>query len=116
MSIFDNAANAAAEAGKQAQNAANPPAQTVTTSSTVDAASAGASAGNVAAQGIKLTVSTTSSNLNIRNQPSTDGEIVGKAAHGESVTLVRKESDDWFVIRTDAGEEGYAASQYLTLE
>jgi uncharacterized protein YgiM (DUF1202 family) len=116
MSIFDKVGNLAADAAQKVKDAANPPAQAETTSNTVNAASAGASAANVAAQGVKLKVTTQSSNLNIRNQPSTDGEIVGKAAHGESVTLVRRENDDWWVIRTDAGEEGYASSQYLTLE
>ena len=115
MSIFDKVGNIAADAAKQAQDALHP-AQKQTTASTVSAASAGAAAGNIAAHGIKLKVTTQSSNLNIRSQPSTDGQIVGKAAHGESVTLVRRENDDWWMIRTDAGEEGYASSQYLTLE
>ena len=116
MSIFDKVGNLAADAAKQAQDATTPSAQRETTSSSVSAASAGAAAGNIAAHGIKLKVTTQSSNLNIRSQPSTDGQIVGKAAHGESVTLVRRENDDWWMIRTDAGEEGYASSQYLTLE
>ncbi len=117
MSIFDKVGAMAADAAKQAQASANPPAQTGTTATPVDATpTTGASTDNVAAQGVKLTVTTQSSNLNIRSTPSTDGEIVGKAAHGESVTLVRRESDDWWMIRTEAGEEGYASSQYLTLE
>ena len=117
MSIFDKVGAMAADAARQAQANANPPAQTETTATSVNAASStGTSSDNVAAQGVKLVVTTQSSNLNIRNQPSKDGEIVGKAAHGESVTLVRRESDDWWMIRTDAGEEGYASSQYLTLE
>lgn len=117
MSIFDKVGAMAADAAKQAQTSANPSAQTGTTATPVNATTdASAAPANVAAQGIRLKVSTQSSNLNIRNQPNTDGEIVGKAGHGESVTLVRRESDDWWMIRTDAGEEGYASSQYLTLE
>ena len=52
--------------------------------------------------------------LNIRNQPGTDGEIVGKASHGDIVNFVRKENDQWWVIKTNNGIEGYAFSTYLT--
>ena len=38
--------------------------------------------------GAALTVATEDSNLNIRQEPSTEGAIVGKAAKGDSVTLV----------------------------
>jgi hypothetical protein len=30
------------------------------------------------------------------------------------VTLISKSSDLWWLIRTDAGEEGYAYAQYLS--
>ncbi|WP_153800530.1 SH3 domain-containing protein [Foetidibacter luteolus] len=65
------------------------------------------------ADGDKLKVVTESSNLNIRKGPGTDQPIVGKAAHGEVVTLVSKTSDQWWLIKTDAGEEGYSYTQYL---
>ncbi len=65
-------------------------------------------------EGSKLKVATQSSNLNIRKGPGTDQPIVGKAAHDEIVTLVSKSSDQWWLIRTDAGEEGYSYAQYLT--
>ncbi len=65
-------------------------------------------------EGTKLKVATQSSNLNIRKGPGTDQPIVGKAAHDEIVTLVSKSSDQWWLIRTDAGEEGYSYAQYLT--
>lgn len=116
MSIFDKVADAAADAAKKVKDAVNPTADTDTTPDVVNSSSTSSTPGDVSAHGVKLKVTTASSNLNIRNQPSTDGEIVGKAAHDEVVTLVRRESDDWWVIRTDAGEEGYASSQYLTLE
>ena len=64
--------------------------------------------------GSKAKVSTNSSNLNIRKGPGTDQPIVGKAAHNEIVTLVSKKNDQWWLIRTDAGEEGYAYAQYLS--
>ena len=66
--------------------------------------------------GAQLRITTDSSNLNIRSTPSTEGEIVGKAAHDEIVTLVEKTDDSWWKIRTKSGEEGYAYSQYLSPE
>lgn len=64
--------------------------------------------------GASLKVTTDSTNLNIRSVPSTEGEIVGKAAHDEIVTLVEKTDDSWWKIRTANGEEGYAYAQYLS--
>ena len=66
--------------------------------------------------GAQLKVTTDSSNLNIRNEPSTEGKIVGKAAHDEIVTLVEKTDDSWWKIKTKDGEEGYAYAQYLSPE
>jgi len=66
-----------------------------------------------AVDGGKLKVTTESSNLNIRKGPGTDQPIVGKAGHNEIVTLVNKTSDQWYLIRTDGGAEGYAYAQYL---
>jgi len=66
--------------------------------------------------GARLKVTTDSSNLNIRSTPSTEGDIVGKAAHNEMVTLVEKTNDSWWKIKTDNGEEGYAFAQYLSPE
>jgi uncharacterized protein YgiM (DUF1202 family) len=66
------------------------------------------------APGGKAKVTTDKSNLNIRKGPGTDQPIVGKAAHHEIVTLVSKTNDQWWLIRTDAGEEGYAYAQYLS--
>ena len=63
--------------------------------------------------GASLTVATEDSNLNIRQEPSTDAAIVGKAAKGESVTLVEQTSDDWWKVKTADGEEGYAYARYL---
>ncbi len=63
--------------------------------------------------GTNLTVATEESNLNIRQEPSTDAAIVGKASKGELVTLVEQSTDDWWKIRTADGEEGYAYARYL---
>lgn len=67
-----------------------------------------------AAAGTKAKVATESSNLNIRKGPGTDQEVLGKAAHGEIVTVVSKANDLWSLVRTDSGKEGYCYSQYLT--
>ncbi len=66
-----------------------------------------------AVDGGKLKVVTESTNLNIRKGPGTDQPIAGKAAHDEIVTLVSKANDQWWLIRTDGGAEGYAYAQYL---
>ena len=63
--------------------------------------------------GASLMVATESSNLNLRQEPSTDATVVGKAAKGASVTLVEQTSDDWWKVRTSDGEEGYAYARYL---
>ena len=65
------------------------------------------------AAGAPLTVVTESSNLNIRQEPSTEAAVVGKAAKGEIVTLVEQTSGEWWKVSTKDGEEGYAYSRYL---
>lgn len=65
-------------------------------------------------EGGKVQVVTESSNLNIRKGPGTDQPIVGKAAKGEIITLVSKANDQWWLVRTDDGEEGYSYAQYLS--
>ena len=64
--------------------------------------------------GQQAKVTTARSNLNIRKSPGTDAPIVGKAAHGEIVTLVSKANDQWWQIKTKDGEEGYSYAQYLS--
>lgn len=63
--------------------------------------------------GSQVRVATKESNLNIRKGPGTDQPIVGKAAHGEIITLISQANDLWASVRTNDGEEGYAYSQYL---
>lgn len=62
----------------------------------------------------KVKVATDSSNLNIRKGPGTDQPVIGKAAHNEIITLVNKSNDQWWLVRTADGSEGYAYAQYLT--
>ena len=63
--------------------------------------------------GSKVKVNTDKTNLNIRKGPGTDQPIVGKAAKDEMVTLISKTNDQWWLVRTDAGEEGYAYAEFL---
>ena len=65
------------------------------------------------AAGTSLKVNTESSNLNIRQEPSTEAAVVGKAAKGESITLVEQTSEEWWKVRTADGAEGYAYARYL---
>jgi len=69
-----------------------------------------------AASGSKAKVTTETSNLNIRKGPGTEQPIVGKAAHNEVVTVLNQTNQQWWLIKTNNGEEGYAYSQYLTPE
>jgi uncharacterized protein YgiM (DUF1202 family) len=65
------------------------------------------------AAGATLAVATDSSNLNIRQEPSTEAAVVGKAAHGGSVTLVEQTNDEWWKVKNADGVEGYAYARYL---
>jgi len=66
--------------------------------------------------GSKAKVVTETSNLNIRKGPGTDQPLVGKAKHHEYVTLVSKTNEQWWLVRTESGAEGYAYAQYLSVE
>lgn len=63
--------------------------------------------------GTKAKVATQSSNLNIRKGPGTDQPIVGKAAHNSTVTLLNRTNEQWSLIKTDDGVEGYVYNEYL---
>ncbi len=67
-----------------------------------------------AVAGGKVRVTTNETNLNIRKGPGTDQPVVGKAAKDEVITLVGKANDQWWLVRTNDGEEGYSYAQYLT--
>jgi uncharacterized protein YgiM (DUF1202 family) len=67
-----------------------------------------------ATSGTKAKVVTQESNLNIRKGPGTDQPLAGKAAHGEMVTVLNQTNQQWWLIKTDSGVEGYAYSQYLS--
>jgi uncharacterized protein YgiM (DUF1202 family) len=67
----------------------------------------------VVVEGGKVRVITKDSNLNIRQGPGTDQPIVGKAAKGEIITLISKSNDQWWLVRTNDGEQGYSYAAYL---
>jgi hypothetical protein len=71
---------------------------------------------STAVAGTTATVNTQSSNLNIRKGPGTDQPIVGKAEHLSTVTLINKTNEQWWLVRTSKGEEGYAYAQYLSVQ
>ncbi|MCA5004667.1 SH3 domain-containing protein [Sphingobacterium bovistauri] len=66
-----------------------------------------------AVAGSQVRVITQNSNLNIRKGPGTDQPIVGKAAKDEIITLISRANDQWWLVRTKDGEEGYCYAQYL---
>ena len=69
---------------------------------------------SAAAPSTQLKVTTESSNLNIRKGPGTDQPIIGKAAHNSMVTLLSKYNEEWALVRSDKGEEGYCSLKYLS--
>lgn len=68
---------------------------------------------DLTAQNIKMKIATKESNLNIRKGPGTEYDIVGKAAHGSAVQLIKRMYNNWYYIRTDNGIEGFCAANFL---
>lgn len=52
--------------------------------------------------------------INVRNAPSTEGEIVGKIENNAVVTVL-EESEDWYRIQTDT-MEGYCKAEFFVTE
>ena len=59
----------------------------------------------------------TANSVNVRAEPSTEAEVVGKLGNGEAALLVTTVDGEWarIVIQGD-GMEGYVAMRYLTPE
>lgn len=57
------------------------------------------------------------SSVNVRAEPSTEAEIVGRLGSGEATLMVQAVDDDWarIVIQGD-GVEGFVAMRYLSAE
>jgi len=68
---------------------------------------------DLTAKNIKMKIATQQSNLNIRKGPGTEYDIVGKAAHGTSVQLIKRMFNNWYYIKTDSGIEGFCAANFL---
>lgn len=68
---------------------------------------------DLTAKNVKMKIATQQSNLNIRKGPGTEYDIVGKAAHGTSVQLIKKMFNNWYYIKTDSGIEGFCAANFL---
>lgn len=64
-------------------------------------------------EGGQVRVITNEGNLNIRKGPGIDQPVVGKAAKGEIITLISKANDQWWLVKTNDGEQGYSYAQYL---
>lgn len=64
-------------------------------------------------EGAQVRVITNEGNLNIRKGPGTDQPVVGKAAKGEIITLISKSTDQWWLVKTNDGEQGYSYAAYL---
>lgn len=68
---------------------------------------------DLTAKNVKMKIATQQSNLNIRKGPGTEYDIVGKAAHGTSVQLIKRMFNNWYYIKTDSGIEGFCAANFL---
>lgn len=61
----------------------------------------------------ELIVATRKGKLNVHSKPGVQELVIAVVDHGETLTLVEKTSDDWWLIKTDTGLEGYCYSPYL---
>ncbi|GAB2697913.1 hypothetical protein GCM10027037_22610 [Mucilaginibacter koreensis] len=68
---------------------------------------------DLTAKNIKMKIATQESNLNIRKGPGTQFDIVGKAAHGSTVQLIKRMYNNWYYIHTDSGIDGFCAANFL---
>lgn len=62
--------------------------------------------------GTTLTVTGVNVALNMRNQPSMSGSIIGSVPKGQKVTLIQKTTDKWYKVSYN-GKTGYCWSAYL---
>ena len=52
--------------------------------------------------------------LYLRDEPSTDGEIIGRYRHGTRVTVLSTKNKAWTRVRTPDGKVGYMYRKYLS--
>lgn len=71
------------------------------------------SVNEVAAASVQsVTKGVASSNVYMRNQPSTSGKVLDRVYKGDSVQILGKTSS-WYKIKTSDGKQGYASSKYI---
>lgn len=61
----------------------------------------------------QLNVATRKGKLNIRSKPGVQELVIAVVGHGETLTLVDKTSEKWWLVRTENGLEGYSNAPYL---
>ena len=59
------------------------------------------------------TVNVTSGYLNLREGASTRGKVIGTLEIGQRVNVIREAGSGWVFLKTESGEAGYAAKDYL---
>ena len=59
-------------------------------------------------------VSVTSGHLNLREGASTRGKVIGQLENDQRVNIIREAGNGWVFLKTENGEAGYAAAEYLT--
>lgn len=55
----------------------------------------------------------TASSLNMRANPGTNAEIVGKISNGQQISVIEK-GDGWLLVQTAAGSRGWVSEQYTS--
>ena len=67
------------------------------------------------AEEVTRTVYVTASALNVRSEPSTQGDIVSTAKRGAALTVVQN-GDEWLKVRLADGREGWVAERFVGTE
>ena len=62
------------------------------------------------------TVNVTSGYLNLREGASTRGKVIGTLEIGQRVNIIREAGSGWVFLKTESGEAGYAAADYLAAD
>lgn len=68
---------------------------------------------NPVVEGTNVKVVTESTALNIRKGPCIDQPIIGQAEKNQTIVLLSRANDQWWLIRTLEGQEGYCYARYL---
>ncbi len=57
-----------------------------------------------------------SSSLNVRSGPGSSYSVVASLSNNAKVTVLKKESNGWYYIRTASGKTGYVSGEYIKLD